>query len=57
MWANERLFIFVDKYYVEYPPVAKRRLIIERTHFDYSHIGAAKMSHKISQEYYWDTIQ
>ena len=56
MWANERLFIFVDKYYVEYPPVAKRRLIIERTHFDYSHIGAAKMSHKISQEYYWDTI-
>ena len=57
IWMNDKLYVFTDRHYVEFPPLAKRHLIIERVHFDYSHIGAAKLAYKIAQEFYWPSLE
>lgn len=56
-WNNEKLYIFKDKGYLEYPPRGLRELMLEDFHHSNVHIGSEKLYLKLAQEYYWPTME
>ena len=46
----------MEPFWLEYPTVRRRRLIVENTHMDNVHIGGVKMAERIKMEHYWETI-
>ena len=40
MFSGGKLYVYVADKYLEYPPVGKRVLLLEKYHHDYVHIGS-----------------
>ena len=55
-WLYDKLWIRMEPFWLEYPTVRRRRLIVENTHMDNVHIGGVKMAKRIKKQYYWETI-
>ena len=43
LWDNNKLHMFVNDRYLEYPPIGVRILVLEHYHYLLTHIGSDKL--------------
>ena len=56
-WSGSSLYRYVEGTYKEFPPLARRWLIMEQVHHDGVHQGVRAMKEKLSAEYFWPTLE